>query len=118
MKKFLIIDGSSVFYRAFYAMPSLNTPTGEPTGAVVGFANIILKVLRENSPDFVAVALDSAKKTFRNDIFSDYKANRPQMPDDLAAQLPLFKEFIKVLGIKACAAPDFEADDKIGRAHV
>jgi len=114
MKNFLIIDASSIFYRAFYAMPSLIAPTGEPTGAVMGFANIIIKTLRDFSPDLVAIALDSAKKTFRNDIFSDYKANRPQMPDDLAAQLPIFNEFINLLGIKTCAAPNFEADDVIG----
>ncbi|MBQ7493970.1 MAG: DNA polymerase I, partial [Selenomonadaceae bacterium] len=114
MKKFLIVDGSSIFYRAFYAMPPLTAPNGTPTGAVVGFANIILKILREQSPDFAAVALDTAKKTFRNEIFSDYKATRPPMPDDLAAQLPLLKEFIEVLGLKNCAAAGYEADDIIG----
>ena len=114
MKKFLIIDGSSIFYRAFYAMPSFTAPSGEPTGAVVGFANIILKILREYSPDLAAVALDSAKKTFRNEVYGEYKANRPPMPDDLAAQLPLLKEFIEVIGIKTCAAIGYEADDIIG----
>ena len=114
MKKFLIIDGSSVFYRAFYAMPALTAPTGEPTGALTGFANIILKVLREFSPDLAAVALDAAKETFRNKIFADYKATRPPMPDDLAAQLPLLKEFAEVLGLKTCAAIGYEADDVIG----
>ena len=114
MKKFLIIDGSSIFYRAFYAMPPLTAPSGEPTGALVGFANIILKTLREYSPDLVAVALDTAKKTFRNELFTEYKATRPKMPDELAAQLPLLKEFIEVLGIKTCAAPNYEADDIIG----
>jgi len=114
MKKFLIVDGSSIFYRAFYAMPSLTAPNGTPTGAVVGFANIILKILREQSPDFAAVAFDTAKKTFRNEIFSEYKATRPPMPDDLAAQLPLMKEFVDVLGVKSCAAPNYEADDVIG----
>lgn len=114
MKKFLIIDGSSIFYRAFYAMPSLTAPSGEPTGAVVGFANIILKILREQSPDLAAVALDTSKKTFRNEIFSDYKATRQQMPDDLAAQLDLLKEFIDVIGLKTCAAVGYEADDIIG----
>ena len=114
MKKFLIIDGSSIFYRAFYAVPPLNAPSGEPTNALVGFANIILKSLREYSPDFVAIALDTAKKTFRNELFTDYKATRPKMPEDLAAQLPLLKEFIEVLGIKTCAAPNYEADDIIG----
>ncbi len=114
MKKFLIIDGSSLFYRAFYAMPPLNAPNGEPTNAVTGFANTLLKILREYSPDLAAVALDSAKKTFRNEIFSDYKATRPEMPDDLATQLPMLKEFVEVLGIKTCAAIGYEADDIIG----
>ena len=114
MKKFLIVDGSSIFYRAFYAMPPLSAPNGEPVGALVGFANIILKIFREQSPDLAAVALDAAKKTFRNEIFPEYKATRPSMPDDLAAQLPLVKEFIEVLGVKSLAAPGFEADDVIG----
>ena len=114
MKKFLIIDGSSIFYRAFYAMPGLTAPSGEPVGAVVGCANIIMKILRERAPELVAVALDHAKKTFRNEIFSEYKATRQKMPDDLAAQLVLLKEFIDVIGIKTCAAAGYEADDIIG----
>ena len=114
MKTFLIVDGSSIFYRAFYAMPSLTAPNGEPTGAVTGFANILLKILRERSPDLAAVALDTSKKTFRNDISAEYKATRQKMPDELAAQLPLLKEFIGVIGIKTCAAAGFEADDVIG----
>ena len=114
MKKFLIVDGSSIFYRAFYAMPALTAPDGKPTGALAGFANIILKILREQSPDLAAVALDTARKTFRNEIFSEYKATRQAMPDDLAEQLPLVKEFIQLLGIKSCAAAGYEADDIIG----
>ena len=114
MKKFLIIDGNSVFYRAFHAMPGLTSPNGEPTGAVAGFSNIILKILREYSPDLAAVALDTAKKTFRNELFGEYKATRKEMPDELAAQLPLIKEFIDILGIKTCAAAGYEADDIIG----
>ena len=114
MKKFLIIDGSSIFYRAFYAMPSLTAPNGKPTGAIVGFANIILKNLREQSPDYAAVALDTSKKTFRNEIFSEYKANRQEMPENLVEQLPMLKEFIEVLGLKTCAAKGYEADDVIG----
>lgn len=114
MQKFMIIDGSSIFYRAFYAMPNLTSPAGEPVGAVVGFANVILKLLREYSPDFAALALDTAKKTFRNEIFSEYKGTREKMPDELAAQLPLLKEFSEVIGLKMCAAPGYEADDVIG----
>ena len=113
MKKFLIVDGSSIFYRAFYAMPSLTAPSGEPTGALAGFANIILKIMRERSPELGAVAFDTSKKTFRNEIFHDYKANRQAMPDELAAQLPLIREFVDVLGLKICAAEGYEADDII-----
>ena len=114
MQRFIIIDGSSIFYRAFYAMPPLTAPTGEPTGALTGFANIILKILREYPADYAAVALDVSHKTFRTEIFSDYKATRDHMPDELAAQLPLMKEFISALGIKTLTAPNYEADDIIG----
>lgn len=114
MQKFMIIDGSSIFYRAFYAMPSLTAPNGEPTGAVTGFANIILKILREYNPDLAAVALDTPKKTFRAEIFSDYKATREKIPDELAAQLPLLKNFCEILGLKAVSAEGYEADDIIG----
>ena len=114
MKRFIIIDGNSIFYRAFYAMPPLTAPTGEPTGAVTGFANIILKILREYPADYAAVALDVSHKTFRTEIFSDYKANRERMPDELAAQLALMKEFVSALGIKILTAPNYEADDIIG----
>lgn len=114
MKKFLIIDGNSIFYRAYHAMPDLTAPSGEPTGAVVGFANMVLKILRERKPDLAAVALDKAKKTFRNEIFAEYKATRPAMPEDLAAQIPLFRELSEVIGLKICAADGFEADDIIG----
>ena len=114
MKKFMIIDGSSIFYRSFYALPPLTAPNGEPTGAITGFSNVLLRILRERSPDFAAVALDSAKKTFRNEIYTAYKATRKEMPDDLAAQLPLLKEFLYALGIKTCAAAGYEADDIIG----
>ena len=114
MQRFMIIDGSSIFYRAFFAMPNLTAPTGEPTGGITGFANIVLKLLREYNPDFAAVALDASRQTFRTEIFSDYKANREHMPEELAAQLPLLKEFIDALGIKALIAPNYEADDIIG----
>ena len=114
MQKFMIIDGSSIFYRAFYAMPPLTAPDGEPTGAVVGFANIILKLLRENNPDYAAVAMDTSRKTFRTEIFSDYKGTRDKMPDELGAQIPLYEKFCDVLGLKKISAENFEADDIIG----
>ena len=110
----MIIDGSSIFYRAFYAMPPLTAPTGEPTGAVTGFANIILKLLREYNPDIAAVAMDTSRKTFRTEIFSDYKATRDKMPDELGAQFPLYENFCEVLGLQKVSAENFEADDIIG----
>ena len=113
-KKFMIIDGSSIFYRAFYAMPTLTAPSGEFTGAVVGFANVVLKLIRDFKPDYAAVALDVAKKTFRNEMFADYKGTREKMPDELAAQLSLLNEFTEIIGLKKCFAAGFEADDIIG----
>jgi len=114
MQKLMIIDGSGIFYRAFFAMPPLTAPSGEPTGAVAGFANTILKLLREYSPDFAVVAMDTSRKTFRTELFADYKATRDKMPDELGAQIPLLKEFCEVLGLKTVAAENYEADDIIG----
>ena len=114
MEKFIIIDGSSIFYRAFYAMPNLTAPSGEPTGAITGFANVLVKLLREFSPNYAAVALDTSRKTFRTEIFADYKGGRAKTPDELFAQLAMLEEFAAVMGIKTLAAPNFEADDIIG----
>ena len=114
MQNFMIIDGSSIFYRAFYAMPNLTSPNGEPTGGITGFANIVLKLLREKNPDYAAVALDYSRKTFRNEIYPEYKANRENMPDELSAQIPMLREFIDALGIKTLIKPNYEADDIIG----
>jgi len=114
MKNFMIIDGSSILYRAFYAMPNLTAPTGEPTGAVLGFFNIILKLLHDYPSDYAAVAFDVSRKTFRTEIYSDYKANRATIPDELAAQFPLVHELLTALGIKILTAPGYEADDIIG----
>lgn len=114
MQKLMIIDASNIFYRAFFAMPPLTAPSGEPTGAVAGFANIVLRLLREYSSDFAVVAMDVSRKTFRTEIFSDYKATREKMPDELGAQIPLLKEFCKVLGLKTISAEGYEADDIIG----
>lgn len=114
MKKFFLVDGSSLFYRAFYAMPMLTASNGKMTGALVGFANMILKYIGELNPDAVAIALDVGKKTFRNDIFDDYKGNREQMPTELASQFPMMIEFAAAVGIKTVGVENFEADDIIG----
>lgn len=114
MEKFVIIDGSSIFYRSFYAMPNLTAPSGEPTGAITGFANVIVKLLREFNPTYAAIALDTSRKTFRTEIFADYKGGRAKTPDELISQLAMLEEFAEVMGIKTLAAPNFEADDIIG----
>ena len=114
MEKFIIIDGSSIFYRSFYAMPNLTAPSGEPTGAITGFANVLVKILREFNPTYAAIALDTSRKTFRTEIFSDYKGGRAKTPDELISQLALLDEFAEVMGIKTLAAENFEADDIIG----
>lgn len=114
MKKFVIIDGSSIFYRAFYAMPNLTAPSGEPTGAITGFANVLVKLLREFNPSYAAIALDTSRKTFRTEIFPDYKGGRAKTPDELISQIAMLEEFAEVMGIKTLAVPNFEADDIIG----
>ena len=114
MEKFIIIDGSSIFYRSFYAMPNLTAPSGEPTGGITGFANVIVKILREFNPKYAAIALDTSRKTFRTEIFSDYKGGRAKTPDELISQLAMLDEFAEVMGIKTLAAENFEADDIIG----
>lgn len=114
MEKFIIIDGSSIFYRSFYAMPNLTAPSGEPTGGITGFANVLVKILRDFNPKYAAIALDTSRKTFRTEIFSDYKGGRAKTPDELISQLAMLDEFAEVMGIKTLAAENFEADDIIG----
>jgi len=80
-KTFAIIDGSSCFYRAFYAIPRLTNSKGMPTNAAMGFAKMLLRVQKQLKPDYLAVVFDKAEKTFRNDLYKDYKAHRPPMPD-------------------------------------
>ena len=118
MNKFLLIDGSSLFYRAFYAMPVLTAANGKMTGALVGFANMLLKFIDEIRPSAVAVALDVGKKTFRNEMFADYKGTREQMPPELAVQFPMLNDFADALGIKTVGKENFEADDIIGTLAV
>ena len=88
----VIIDGSSLLYRAFYAIPHLTDAQGHPTNAVYGFLNMLLKLYGELDPQYVAVAFDKSKHTFRNDLFDGYKATRKPAPDDLRPQFALIRE--------------------------
>ena len=114
MKKFIIVDGNSLANRAYYAMPYLSNSKGLPSGAVYGFANLITKLLSEQKPDYFAVAFDYARKTFRNEIFADYKGTRKETPQDLRDQFPVIKNLLYVMGIKVFEFAGIEADDIIG----
>ncbi|MDL1860623.1 DNA polymerase I [Betaproteobacteria bacterium PRO7] len=114
MKTLLLVDGSSYLYRAFHALPDLRTSTGEPTGAIRGFVSM-LRLLRQQIPaDYLACVFDAKGKTFRDDIYAEYKANRPPMPDDLARQLDPIREAARALGWPVLEIEGIEADDVIG----
>ena len=112
--KLMIVDGNSILNRAFYAIRPLSAPDGTPTNAIFGFMNIFNKYLSEQNPDAVAVCFDVSRKTFRNEIFADYKGTRKGMPDELRAQLPIIKELLCHLGYCPIGLEGFEADDLIG----
>ncbi len=114
MPTLYLIDGNSYIYRAFYAIKRLSTSTGFPTNAIYGFTNMILKILREKSPDYFAVVFDSAEPTERHRVYEEYKAQRPSMPDDLKPQIPVIKEFIRAFNIKTIEISGYEADDLLG----
>lgn len=108
-----LIDASSYVYRAFFALPPLTSSSGLPTNAVYGFTTMLLKLLREAAPQFLAAVFDAPGPTFRDDLFAQYKANRRAMPDDLAAQLPLIHEVVTALCLPRLSIPGVEADDVI-----
>ncbi|MDX1488061.1 MAG: hypothetical protein R3268_07670, partial [Acidiferrobacterales bacterium] len=95
----ILIDGSSYLYRAFHAMPELRNSRREPTGAIFGMTNMLRKLLAEYDPTLIAVVFDAKGETFREQIFVDYKANRPPMPDDLAQQIEPIHEVVHALGL-------------------
>jgi DNA polymerase-1 len=109
-----LIDASSYVYRAFFALPPLSNATGLPTNAVYGFTTMLLKLLREVAAEYVGVVFDAPGATFRDQLFAEYKANRPVMPDDLAAQFPLVYEVVGAFALFSLSIPGVEADDVIG----
>lgn len=114
MKKAIIIDGNSLIYRAFFALPLLQTVNGEYTNGVYGFTTMLFKVLEEEKPDFIAVALDKGKKTFRHDTYKEYKGHRPKMPTELSGQFALLREMLELMNITYFQLENYEADDIIG----
>jgi DNA polymerase I len=114
----VLIDGSSYLYRAFHALPPLTNSRGEPTGAVLGVLNMLAKFLREEAASPMVVVFDAPGRTFRDDLFAEYKAHRPPMPDDLRSQIePLF-EAMQAMGLPMLRIPGVEADDVIGTLAV
>ena len=113
-KPLILIDGTHYLYRAFHAMPSLSNSAGEPTGATYGMANMLRKILEDYQPEHLAVIFDAKGKTFRDDMYPEYKANRPPMPEELREQIPVINELVEALGIPVLVIPQVEADDVIG----
>lgn len=112
--KLVLVDGNALFHRAYHAIPHLTNADGLPTNAVYGFATILLKMLADIKPEYVIVAWDKSSKTFRKDIYPEYKATRTKQPDDLYAQIPMVRELVEALGIPFSETDDYEADDVIG----
>ena len=116
-----LIDGSSYIYRAFFALPFLSNSTGRPTNAAYGFTSMLLKVINEYRPEYLAIVFDTPAPTFRHEVYHAYKANRPEMPDNLVPQIPFIKAIVKGFNIKSLELEGFEADDiiaTIARAEV
>lgn len=114
MSKIVLIDGNSIINRAFYGMPDLTTLNGEHTGAIVGFLNIMNKILDEEKPEYLAVAFDVKAPTFRHKIYEAYKGTRKPMPEELRSQVPVLKELLTAMGIKRVEKAGLEADDILG----
>ncbi|OMF16916.1 DNA polymerase I [Paenibacillus amylolyticus] len=114
MDKFILIDGNSIIYRAFFAMPPLTNSKGLHTNAVYGFTTMLLRLLEEHKPTHVMVAFDAGKITFRHEGYQEYKGGREKTPPELSEQFPLLKELLKGLGIAQFELAGFEADDIIG----
>ena len=113
-RKLILVDGSGYLYRAFHALPPLSNSKGEPTGAILGVLNMLNKMIKEESPDRIAVVFDAPGRTFRDDLFEQYKAHRPAMPDDLRSQIQPLYDTVAAMGLALLRVPGVEADDVIG----
>ncbi|RPF55388.1 DNA polymerase I [Aquisalibacillus elongatus] len=113
-QEIILIDGNSVLYRAFFALPLLSNESGVHTNAVFGFTNMLLKILEEKDPGHILVAFDAGKTTFRHETYKEYKGGRQKTPPELSEQFPVMREMLDALGIKHYELPQYEADDIIG----
>jgi DNA polymerase-1 len=113
-KPLVLVDGSSYLYRAFHALPALTNSKGEPTGAVYGVVNMLRRLLNDYAPELVAVVFDAKGKTFRDDLYAEYKAHRPPMPQELAGQIAPLHAIVRAMGLPLLMVEGVEADDVIG----
>ncbi len=113
-KRLILIDGSSFLFRAYHAVPPLSNPKGEPTNAIYGVSNMLRKLIADYHSDYITVVFDAPGKTFRNDLYADYKAHRPPMPDDLRVQIAPLHQLIKAMGLPLIMESGVEADDVLG----
>ncbi len=111
---FILVDGSSYLFRAYHALPPLTNSRGEPTGAIVGVVNMLRKLVSDYRPRYMAVVFDAPGKTFRDELYDRYKANRPPAPDDLKVQIPLLHDIVRAAGFPLLMEHGVEADDVIG----
>ncbi len=113
MKKLILVDGNSVFHRAYHALPPMKDENGESVQAVLGFCSMLINVLLKETPDFLAVCFDKKGKTFRHEEYAEYKGTRVKGPDDLYTQFPAAKEFLESFSVPQFELEGFEADDLI-----
>lgn len=113
-KQLILVDGSSFLFRAYHAMPDLQTPSGQPTGAIYGVSNMLRKLVKECDPELIAIVYDAKGKTFRHELYDQYKANRPPAPDDLVTQIQYIHDITRAMGLPLICESGVEADDVIG----
>src|SRR5438034_2832111 len=117
-KTLLLVDGSSYLYRAFHAMPDLRSADGKPTGAIHGMINMLRRLRNDYPAAYIACVFDAKGKTFRDDLYAEYKANRASMPDDLRLQIEPIHEAVRIMGWPILMVDGVEADDVIGTLAV
>ncbi|RMG96590.1 MAG: DNA polymerase I, partial [Candidatus Dadabacteria bacterium] len=114
MARYVLVDGTNLLYRAYHAIQGLRTSTGLPTQAVYGLATMVLKALREQAPDGIAVVFDAPGPTQRHAAYAEYKANREETPEDLKPQVPYALKLLEAMGVPVLQVPGVEADDVLG----
>ncbi|MFT6399023.1 MAG: 5'-3' exonuclease, partial [Bradymonadia bacterium] len=113
-----VVDGSYYIFRAFYAVRNMRNSQGMPTNGLYAFTNMLLNLIRDHDPEYLAIAFDPPGDVFRNRLYPEYKANRDSPPEDLVIQFPRFRDIVKALNVPILEVPDFEADDVIGTMTV